>query len=281
MANISQEITCLIVSYLPRWEHEDRANISERGRALLPAYAAISPSWQYAIERQTFREITIKNTGIDEFSRIVVKHRRLLLRRLELNVVLPTYTDRACTKFETENDKQSNNQVFTEAVKDVLALLRSWHDEFQITRMDRDAPIEQSFRLCIGDCYSPKDRRENGTHLDYNNFFFTKSHDLFQHRYESSLLRLESIEGMQEVPQISSFHRSPSTRNIEPRSLAMIASKFPNLDSFYWRLLDDEQRDPRLRQQTRSGRLLKYTSTLQALQHKTQLTESIYTHRIR
>lgn len=73
----------------------------------------------------------------------MVNHRRTLLRRLELNVILPTYTDRACAKFETEKDKQSNNQVFTKAIKDLLALLQSWHDEFQTTENDSDAPIEQ------------------------------------------------------------------------------------------------------------------------------------------
>jgi hypothetical protein len=256
IANLSQEIISLVASYLPRWEHEDRANISERGPALLPSYATISRSWQHVIECQTFRDITVKSIEIDHFSRIVANHRRKLLRRLELNVILPTYTDKACAKFETEQDKQSNNQVFTKAIKDFLALLRSWHDEFQTTRNHSDAPIEQSLRLCIGDCYSPKDCRYRGWEKyqeDYHEWEFGRRHDLFQHRYESSLLQLESIEGIQEIPQISSFHKSPSNRNIEPRSLGIIASKFPNLDSFCWRLKDNEKRDPRLRQQTRFG----------------------------
>ena len=157
IANLSQEIIILVASYLQRWEQEDRADISERGRALLPAYDTISQSWQYAIEYQTFRKIAVKSTEIENFSRIVVNHRRQQLRQLELNVILPTYTDEACAKFETEKDKQSNNQVFTKAIKDLLALLRSWHDEFQTTGNDSDAPIEPSLRLCIGDCYSPKD----------------------------------------------------------------------------------------------------------------------------
>lgn len=259
IANLSQELICLVASYLQRWEHENRADISERG-ALLPAYATLSRSWQHAIERRTFRQIVVKSTEIEDFSRIVVNHRRKLLRRLELNVILPTYTDKACAKFETEKDKQSNNQVFTKAIKDLLALLRSWHDEFQTTRNDRDAPIEHSLRLCIGDCYSLKDCRYRGWEKyqeDIHDWEFGRRHDLFQHRYESSLLQLESSEGIQEIPQISSFHRSPGHRKIEPRSLAIIASKFPNLDSFRWRLQDNEKKDPQLRQQTRfSGSLL-------------------------
>lgn len=256
IANLPQEIIYLVASYLQRWDHEDCADIFERGRALLPAYATISRSWQHAIEFQTFREIAVKSTEIENFSRIVVNRRRKLLRRLQLNVILPTYTDKACAKFETEKDKQSNNQVFTKAIKDLLALLWSWHDEFQTTGHDSNAPIEQSLRLCIGDCYSPKDCRYRGWEKyqrDRHEWELGRRHDLFQHRYESSLLQLESIEGMQEIPQISSFHKSPGHRMIEPRSLARIASKFPNLDSFRWRLNDNEKRDPRLRQQTRFG----------------------------
>ena len=272
IASLSQEIISLVASYLQRWEYEDRANISKRGRALLPAYATISRSWQYAIERQTFREVAVQSIEIDEFSRIVVRHRRKLLRRLELNVVLPTYTDRACAKFETEKDKQSNNQVFTKAVKNLLALLRSWHDEYQSVRNDSDASIEQPLILSIGDCYSPTD---HGYRDSENEWDFAHYHDLLQHRYESSLLQLESIEGTQEIPQISSFHVSKGTRKIEPRSLAMIATKFPNLNSFRWRLQDNEKRDPQLRQQTRFGRLLEHISSLRTLQHERWLTRSI------
>ena len=256
IANLSQEIISLIASYLQRWEHDDRANISERGRVLLPAYATISRSWQYAIECHTFREIAMKSTEMADFSHILVNHRRKLLRRLELNVILPTYTDKACAKFETDEDRQSNNQVFTKAIKSLFALLRSWHDESQMTGNHSHAPIQQSLLLCIGDCYSPKDWRYRDWEKyqeDRHEWQLGRRHDLFQHRYESSLLQLGSIEGIKEVPQISSFHKSPSSRRIEPRSLAMIASRFSNLDSFRWRLNDNEKRDPRLRQQTRFG----------------------------
>lgn len=104
--------------------------------------------------------------------------------------------------------------------------------------------------------YSPKDchyRVWEKYQEDRLEWELGRRHDLFQHRYESSLLRLESIEGIQEIPQISSFHISPGNRNIEPRLLVRIASKFPNLDSFRWRLEDNEKRDPRSREQTRFG----------------------------
>ena len=256
IANLSQEIINLIAIYLRQWELGNLADISGRGRTLLPGYATISQSWQYAIESSTFRSIAIKSTEIDDFSRIMVNHRRKLLRSLNLNVILPTYTDKACAKFETEMDKQTNNQVFSKAIKDLLAVLRSWHDDFQATGNGSDAPIEQPIHLCIADCYSPKDCRHRGWDKyqeDREECYLGRRHDLFQHRYESSLLQLESVEGIQEIPQISSFNRFAGTRHIEPRSLAVIASKFPNLDSLCWRFKDNERRDPQSRQQTRFG----------------------------
>ena len=245
MTDLSQEIISLIASYLQR-----RCWKSGRGPS---AYATISRSWQHAIERLTFREIAVESTELVDLSHIVVNHRRRLLTRLELNVVLPTYTDKARAKFENDKDMQSNNQVFTKAIKDLLALLRSWHDESQTTGNHGHAPIQQSLRLCIGDCYSPNDwrYRDQEKYQEDRNEWHRR--DLFQHRYQSSLLRLESIEGIEEIPQISSFHKLSGHRTIEPRSLAMITSKFPNLNSLYWELKDNEKRDHQSRQQTRIG----------------------------
>ena len=187
----------------------------------------------------------------------MINHRRKLLRQIELNVVLPTYTDAACAMFETEKDKQANNRVFTEAIKDLFAQLRSWYDEAQPTENVSDNPVGRPLRLCLGDIYSPKDSRYRGWERyqeDYQEWKCGRRHDLFKRRYKSSLLRLESIEGIRELPQISSFvHDSPGHRHVEPRSLAVIASKIPNLDSVLWRLEDIKNMDPRLRQQTRFG----------------------------
>ena len=116
--------------------------------------------------------------------------------------------------------------------------------------------VEQSLQLCIGDCYSPKDSHYRGWAKYQDDQLDTEwgdRDDLFLHRYESSLLALESIDGIKDVPQVYSFHKLPSHRRIEPRSLALIASKFPHLEGFLWRLKDDEKRDRGLRQRTRYG----------------------------
>lgn len=118
---------------------------------------------------------------------------------------------------------------------------------------NNDAPVESSFSLCIAECLYPDidqplgwaDRQWHS--MDVNESAYNSN--------ESSILQLESIERIQEVPQISSFHRSSSCCDIEPRSIAMIASKLPNSEGFHWDLYDDVdfKRSPRIRQQMRFG----------------------------
>ena len=255
LASLSPEITILIASYLQRWECENRANKDDRGQALLPPYATISRSWQYAIEYRTFRGLEVNNNDLLEFSRIVVGHRRRLLRRLDFMIVLPTYGDKACAKFETLDDKETNNQVFTKAIRDILCLLRSWHDEFHSSAENN--LTEQPLCFCIGDCYSPGDCQYRGWDKyqeDKEESISGHRHDLFRHRYESSLLRIENVDDIPRVPQITSFQRSSSERKVEPRTLAMLASRFPSLSDLYWMLRDDEISNTSLRQQTHYGR---------------------------
>ena len=248
--NISQDIISLIVLYL-----QPRDNPSNS----LSAYANISRAWQHAIERHTFRRISVRSSEMEEFSRIMVGPRQNLLKRLEFDVILPAYPDKARAKFETEEEKQVNDRVFTKAIKDLFALLRSWHDDHFRTNADGggdDAPVERSFDLCLRDCYSPSDDGIRGWKSSVRTWRRKIGCDLSIHRYESSVVRLESIEGFPEVPQISHFSKAQSVRQIEPRSLAMIASKLPSLNSFLWGLWDNEKRRPRIRQQRRFGGLI-------------------------
>ena len=253
ITNLPQELIDLVASYIQRWEQGNRTfdwDSGEKSRTLLPAYATISRSWQYAIERQTFHKICLKTTELDNFCQFLVNHRRKLLRRLKLDVILPTYTDEACAKFETEADRQSNNKVFSKAVRDLLFLLGSWNIEATGAEEHGKSLIEPSLCLCIRTCYSPMD-----SGLIWGKRQFGRPHDLSAHRHESSLLRLESIEDIQQIPQVTSFRTLHTKRNIEPRSLAMIANKFPNLDDLRWSVKDNEKLNPLLRQQTRFGGL--------------------------
>lgn len=252
ITDLPQELIDLVASYIQRWEYDNRTFIwysGEPSRTLLPAYATISRAWQYAIERQTFHAIRIKSTELEDFCQLLVNHRQKLLKRLELEVILPTYTYEAGAKFETEADRQSNNKAFSKAIRDLLFLLGSWHIESLGAGKCGKSLIESSLCLRIRDCYSDMDFG----YLRWGKWRPGWPRDLSDRRYESSLLRLESIEDILKIPQVTSFRISYTKRNIEPRSLAMIANKFPNLDDLQWSVKDNEKLNPLLRQQTRFG----------------------------
>ena len=247
-ADLPQEVVILIASHLP--QPSPYVNQSERNPSNLPAYATISRAWQYAIECRTFRYIELKSPDLQFFSRIMSKERRKILRLLRYYVVLPTYSDKRCAKFETEQDKTINNQIFTTAIKDLLGLLRSWHDQDQPSDS-----IDESLLLCLGQPYSPMDVGHRGYakhEEDRFNWSLGRRCDLWAARYRSSILRLQGLENVQEVPQVSSFTCSSGARMIEPCSILLLASKFPNLECFHGTLSDNEK-DCSLRQQMRHG----------------------------
>ena len=187
--------------------HDNRTfdwDSGESSRTMLPAYATISRAWQYAIERQTFYSIVLRSTELGDFCQFLVNHRRKLLKRLKFEVILPAYTDKAYAKFETETDKHSNNKVFTKAIRDLLILFLSGHDESHGASKHGDSLREHSLRLSIRSCYSPMDFDCIG----WGKRNLERPHDLLKHRYESSLLRLDSIEDIQQISQVTALHTS-------------------------------------------------------------------------
>jgi hypothetical protein len=71
----------------------------------LTKYVTVSRLWQYAIERRTFLKIQLKSTDLLAFSNIFVENRRAGLTELSYSVILPTYSDYQCARFEREKDK--------------------------------------------------------------------------------------------------------------------------------------------------------------------------------
>lgn len=262
LTDLPQEVINLIASFVERYEDQpdDTSYTGTKVAMKLPHYATISRSWQYAVECITFRELTLNSSVLPWFSGIMVEQRRAMLRYLTFEVLLPTYSDKACAKFENDKDKQLNNIVFSEAIKDLLGLLRSWYDNRRKETHKNDSWDDTPLELCLGKCYSPMDGRHRGKtkfDQDLKDQRLGKRHDLFYARYESSLLQLQSFEDIEEVPQVSRFDIGMGERRrIEPRSMALIAGRFPNLESIDWEVCDNEKRDPNLRQQIRFGKFV-------------------------
>ncbi|KAL8641110.1 MAG: hypothetical protein Q9226_008672 [Calogaya cf. arnoldii] len=212
----------------------------------LPPYATLSRQWQLAIEYRTFHTLRLKSTDLSYFTQILTGHRRDCLSHLSYAVVLPTYTDNDCAKFEREEDQTRNNQAFTDAVYVLFQILHAW---------DTAAPAKKSRSLFlnISDIYSPMDGRHRDNYKEDRELSDSgKRHDLWYHRYEHSKLRLLGHSALPSLSRVSGFRNYTfDHRHLEPSSALQLTTKLPNLESLNLNLDDNEKKDPHARQQAR------------------------------
>lgn len=242
LGELPLELFAIILSFLDRNE--------------LFRYVTVSRLWQHAIERYTFREIYLKSTDTKYFSDKVVGHRRTALKKLNYHVILPTYSDHHCAKFETKKDKQMNNEALTESIHQLFSILRSWNQ----TASEGAATCQSGPFLSLTlDAYSMMDICHRNS-VDFNEQRMQSQvaggrQDLVEHRYEHSFLQVLRIDELPELPCISQFHsfRLYYRRRIEGSSLAGIAARLPNLQNIFWAVNDDEKKYPSVRQQHRFG----------------------------
>ncbi|KAI1428610.1 hypothetical protein F5Y12DRAFT_730834 [Xylaria sp. FL1777] len=212
-----------------------------------PALATISRQWQAAIERQTFRNIRVKSTDLDRFRETVQNDRRRYVNTIEYIIVLPAYDDEKRCRFERENDRHANNEVFTAAIYRLFHLLKSW-----------DACKDGYIRLRLRDVYScadhpflrrtsPSFKVEISSSLRRDADNGNTVVDLWTWRFRYSYLRLLNPSELPMVPVIRTFVTCPMTRNICDRVPIDIAAKLPNLQRTSWVMRDWEIRYINLR----------------------------------
>jgi hypothetical protein len=99
-------------------------------RVSLAPYATVDRRWQVIIERHTFSEICINTTKrLGEFQRLVsTTHRRASLRIIVLLVELELYNEKARARFETDEERQRNNKIFTTTISTLFRTLSGWSD---------------------------------------------------------------------------------------------------------------------------------------------------------
>lgn len=221
-----------------------------------PALATVSRRWQTAIERQTFRHISLKSTDLDAFEKIVRGDRRRFLRSIQYTIVLPTYGKLSCGRFEREPDRLANDNAFTIALHGLFRILRSWDDGKDFIKSNC------SFRLDILDVYSPMDdgyrlhgntnRAERLDAVIPGNGDQISNRDLRDRRFQYSYLRLLRPTDLPLVPAVKSFHTNRMKRSLSHETAIEIAARLPNLTSGDWYMLDSERLYPTLRRTIRA-----------------------------
>ncbi|KAI9897358.1 hypothetical protein N3K66_007214 [Trichothecium roseum] len=215
MDKLPQEIINNIAASLPALNGQASAR---------PALATASRAWYHAIERLTFRAITITSDELDHFKTVFSSpHRRSLLKSLVLDVVLPAYSDEACAVHESADDRARNDACATSALRILLAELSAW---------PKDAKLE-----LVVNVYSPMDASHRGQEkLDKDRYDVALGarKDLFTDRYSYSYIHLSDLGDVQAHCVSGLTPPQGTTRYLDPSSLVALTAKFPQLESVMW-----------------------------------------------
>ncbi|KAJ6076523.1 hypothetical protein N7499_008504 [Penicillium canescens] len=125
MDSLPTELFSRVVDYIISDSHARR-----HPRISLAPYATVDRRWQAIIERRTFSDICIKTTKrLEEFQRLVSStHRRASIQRIALLVELESYDEKARARFETDEERQRNNKIFTTTISILFRTLSGWSD---------------------------------------------------------------------------------------------------------------------------------------------------------
>ena len=221
-------------------------------------FAALSKTWQAAMERYTFAQLYVQTREQAEFQRILAPaNRRSALAHLRWRVTLPPYprnSDDGDAAPETVDEQRENDVLFTKGVVDLLALLASW---------EKQAPGVKTAKMLT---------LELSAQAEEPNFTEWGNDSVHSNRFMRSLLRLRGDEPLPLLERPVALVIDPyCPRNIEGVSIGKIACAFSNLVQANVKLFDGEKLDPKLRQQQRFGELL----NSECLFESTQYTNTI------
>lgn len=261
-ARLSQELIDQIASYLERCD-EDSSGLKEPV-SKLPEYACISRKWQLSIESRTFRSLIINNTELPDLARIVVGHRRHFLTQVNYDIFLTLNSDRSSNpKFESDEDQKVNNATFTQALKDLFQLLKSWETDIE-EGQSQVRPLTLSLRKLQTLQVTHRGNEHTLPTADADEDFDSSDSELEgwcpccgERQYKDSILRLLSPQDLPVLEQVSVFiaYSLPykPSRTVEPRSMAALLAKFPNLEAMYFMVDDNEVTDLQVAQTLRHG----------------------------
>ncbi|PGH15129.1 hypothetical protein AJ79_02655 [Helicocarpus griseus UAMH5409] len=230
MDKFPQEIISAILGHFD--EKEDRSQII--------SFATISRQWQFAVERFNLRCVKVESTALSTFANLFrpsQSHRNVLVKVIHFGAVLPSYSDEACCEYETEIEKDTNSQVFSEAI----------HELFKVLREIKNSG---GFHLDV-DAWSPMDshRRPDAERKRY----FGDPNDLWEKRYQTSFLQLRDHERLPVLSNISSFscRASRHGRYIEPASAMAMVAKMTDLEKATLVFYDEDDLSVETRQMNR------------------------------
>ncbi|KAK4960657.1 hypothetical protein LTR28_005051, partial [Elasticomyces elasticus] len=255
MDGLSPELTAHVASFLERTEDQSHVPPSFHTKlpSKLPPFATISRAWQFAIERLTFRSICLYSNELDYFDALCIrhKHRRSILLQLDFRAALPPLAKGAPSRAENDQERQSNDESFTQAIRALFELLKAWESDGE----DRAAPPLQ---LVLSDPFvASRDSQVRRLDTDIESFQqqqLVNRNGVFTHRYDHSVVGLKPHVELPSLRRVARFQASADgLHTIDMGTVARIAASFSNLQSIRWNLDDNERRYVDRRRQYRKG----------------------------
>ncbi|CAG8910035.1 unnamed protein product [Penicillium egyptiacum] len=242
MESLPPELMSRVVDYIV----SDRP---ARSGIFLAPYATVDRRWQAMIERHTFSYIYINtNKRLEEFQRLVsTTRRRACVRTITLLVELESYDEKARARFETDEERQQNNKIFTATISTLFRIISGWSDNASIAlNIEAQSPSDYTALKSRGEI---KQRLRAAK---------PRVNDLLSQRYERSYLEFSKATSDSECPLVPaitslSIQGLAEERLIEPASSVFIALKLPRLNRVELIMKDECKRDERLRQLLRNN----------------------------
>jgi hypothetical protein len=217
----------------------------------LPQLATISRKWQMAIEPITFRSLnSVTSDELDEFQKIVGQsNRQQYLRSLSYTIHLNSASSfRPNTSFdhnsggyvkknESIEEQNCNNQSFSDAIRKLFTILKSWEDE---------SVGIGNLHLCIGEALA-RDQISPPT-VSYE---WVNAQNESIPRFTKSYLQIVDLDKIHPVQGVTSLAIQRSQRELYWTVAVDFLSKLPTITAIDIELNDDNTRDPDIRRQRR------------------------------
>lgn len=221
----------------------------------LVACTCVCREWQVAAEKFTFADLHINSLNLEDFRRIVASSnyswRTFYVRKLYFKVILLEYDVAARAQYETQDDRDGNNIVFTQSVTTLFDILSSWPDEDDWPQISM-----QMYARSPSDWEAEPDWETRKARKQTGNLF--PEQELLDARYHSSYLQLTGDGDLPSAKCITSLTVSGcrSYRNIAPIAVSQMLAKLPRLEDADLTLSDNERKDALLRDILRNGTVL-------------------------
>jgi hypothetical protein len=221
----------------------------------LPQLATVSRKWQLAIEQRTFRSLQpLTSDELDEFENIVggQSNRQRYLHDLSYTIHLDcsisfrpnnygagTENGEYMKKKESAQEQNANNESFSNAIRKLFTILKSWEDKsLGVGRL----------RIYVGEALARDQIRPLTGIAEW-----ASTQNSSMPRFANSYLRIVDLDTIEPVQGVTTLviNRSSSKRKLYWTVAVDLLTKLPNITTTNIELNDDYTRDSNIRREKR------------------------------